>query len=162
MFILEKLAKYRMPKTGLTIMHHAVRHAIKTQDTSYLMALLQIGFPIYEASNQGHSILKPVFEIGTKIAIATEIFELVVRDRKFNLFRQLSMPPIAEVAHKEINLYMEIFNQCSEMRRIDSRARSFLGKICRMQEVMHFWSFDSDKFEEAYERVRAGIANLIP
>ena len=34
LFVLQKLAKFRMPRTGLTIMHYAVQYAANSNDLS--------------------------------------------------------------------------------------------------------------------------------
>ena len=78
-------------------MHHAVRHAVTTQDFSQLELLLQIGLLKCAVNDQGHSILKPLIESETNEHIASTIFKLFVIDFNFDIQQEIIRLAVTEV-----------------------------------------------------------------
>ena len=74
--VLEQIAKYRKQECGRTLLHFAMKRAArqrKVHDAKEIEILLHLGYPMYEATTDGDSILYDVLSPKTDLAISDKL-----------------------------------------------------------------------------------------
>ena len=64
---------------------------MKKKDTEVLAMLLDIGFPMYEASDAGHSVLEPALLNSTSLETANKLFKVLIQDHKYDVLKRTTM-----------------------------------------------------------------------
>ena len=53
--------------------------------------LLDIEFPMYEASDSGHSVLEPALLNSNSLETANKLFKVLIQDYKYDVLKQTTM-----------------------------------------------------------------------
>ena len=129
-------------------MHYAVRDSIKKKNTEVLSQLLEIGFPMYEASDAGHSILEPTLNHSTSLKIANEIFKAFIKGHKFDILKETTMgKKNLSMAGEGNSLYKDIFNWLNlvDMDKKENTLKLFASKVRSVHSYINYRNFDHEK-----------------
>ena len=135
-------------------MHYAVKDSIKKKNTEVLSMLLDIGFPMYEASDAGHSVLEPTLYHSTALEIANDIFSVFIKDHKFDILKRttLGKKNLSSVGEGN-SLYKDIFNWLNlvDMDKNDNTLKLWANKVRSMHSHINYRDFDHENLQSTFE-----------